>query len=93
MPSPSHPLQFVLVALAGWVNQQQRDIIHYLLEENRVLRAQIGARRLRFTDNQRRRVRCVYSIRSCRALVLVQQAAETVATFQRYRLRRHPRRC
>src|SRR5262245_46513608 len=56
MPSLSHPLQFVLVALAGWVNQQQRDVIHYLLEENRVLREQLGARRLRFTDDQRRRL-------------------------------------
>jgi hypothetical protein len=27
MPWLSHPLQFVLVALAGWVNQQQRDLI------------------------------------------------------------------
>src|SRR5262249_570422 len=35
MPSPSHPLQFVLVALAGWLNQQQRDVIDYLQEENR----------------------------------------------------------
>jgi hypothetical protein len=24
------PLWFVLVALAGWVNQQQRDVIDYL---------------------------------------------------------------
>ena len=42
MPSLSHPLQFVLVALAGWVNQQQRDVIDYLQEENRVLREQLG---------------------------------------------------
>src|SRR5215831_16219564 len=56
MPSPSHPVQFVLVAVAGWFNQQQRDIIHYLLDENRVLREQLGARRLRFTDDQRRRL-------------------------------------
>jgi len=27
VPSPSHPLQFVLVALAGWVNRQQCDVI------------------------------------------------------------------
>jgi hypothetical protein len=27
MPSLSHPLQFILVALAGWVNQPQRDVI------------------------------------------------------------------
>ena len=45
-----------MVALAGWVNQQQRDVIHYLVEENRVLCEQIGARRLRFTDDQRRRL-------------------------------------
>src|SRR5262247_1181398 len=56
MPWLSHPLQFVLVALAGWLNQQQRDVIDYLQEENRVLREQIGARRLRFSDDQRRRL-------------------------------------
>jgi hypothetical protein len=56
MLSFSHPLQFVLVALAGWINQQQREVIDYLQEENRVLREQIGARRLRFTDDQRRRL-------------------------------------
>src|SRR5438552_271847 len=56
MPSMSHPLQFIVVALAGWINQQQRDVIEYLQEENRVLREQIGARRLRFTDDQRRRL-------------------------------------
>ena len=54
--SPSHPLQFVLIALAGCFNQQQRDVIDYLSEENRVLREQLGARRLRFTDDQRRRL-------------------------------------
>jgi hypothetical protein len=51
MPSLSHPLQFVLVALAGWINQQQRDVIDYLEEENRVLRERLGRRRLRFTDD------------------------------------------
>jgi putative transposase len=38
------------------VNQQQRDVIDYLQEENRVLREQLGPRRLRFTDAQRRRL-------------------------------------
>ena len=38
MSSLSHSLQFVLVALAGCVNRQQRDVIDYLQEENRVLR-------------------------------------------------------
>ena len=30
MPPLPHPLQFVLIALAGWMNQQQRDVIDYL---------------------------------------------------------------
>jgi hypothetical protein len=41
-----HPLRILLVALAGWINQQQRDIIDYLQEENRVLREQLGPRGL-----------------------------------------------
>jgi hypothetical protein len=55
-PLTPQPLQFLLVALAGWVNQHQRDVIDYLREENRVLREQLGPRRLRFTDAQRRRL-------------------------------------
>jgi hypothetical protein len=50
------PFRFVLVALAGWINQQQRDVIDYLQEENRALREQLGPGRLRFTDDQRRRL-------------------------------------
>ena len=42
--------------MAGWLNQRQQQVIEYLIEENRVLREQIGRRRLRFTDNQRRRL-------------------------------------
>ena len=51
-----HPLRLLLVALAGWINQQQRDVIDYLQEENRVLREQLGPRRLRFTNDQRIRL-------------------------------------
>jgi putative transposase len=46
----------VLIAMAGWMNQQQLQMIEYLREENRVLREQLGDRRLRFTDDQRRRL-------------------------------------
>ncbi len=56
MPSLSHPLWFLLVALAGWINQQQRDVIDYLREENRVLREQRGRQRVRFTYDQRVRL-------------------------------------
>ena len=49
-------LAFVVLLFAGWVNRQQQAVINYLLEENRVLRAAHGARRLRLTDDQRRRL-------------------------------------
>ena len=48
------PFQFVVIAVSGWMNQRQLQVIDYLREENRVLREQLGGRRLRLDDNQRR---------------------------------------
>src|SRR5207302_4679784 len=42
--------------IAGWMNRHQQAVIEYLMEENRVLREQIGRRRMRFDDDQRRRL-------------------------------------
>ncbi len=50
------PLQFLLLVFAGWVNRRQLEVIDYLKEENRILREQLHGRRLRFTDEQRRRL-------------------------------------
>ena len=50
------PLQFVVMAMAGWINERQQQVIEYLQEDNRVLREQTGKRRLPFTDDQRRRL-------------------------------------
>ena len=50
------PLQFLLLVFAGWVNRRQLEVIDYLKEENLILREQMGGRRLRFTDEQRRRL-------------------------------------
>ena len=50
------PFSFLVVSMAGWLNQKQQQVIDFLAEENRVLREQIGCRRLRFTDDQRRRL-------------------------------------
>ncbi len=47
-------LQFLISILAAWVNRGQQDLIEYLQEENRVLCEQLGAKRLLFTDVQRR---------------------------------------
>ena len=49
-------LRFLVVAVAGWINQQQRDVIDSLQEENRVRREPRGPGRLRFADAQRRRL-------------------------------------
>src|SRR5690348_7915243 len=74
--SPMMPpsLQLLLVALAGWVNQHQRDVIDYLREENRVLREQLGSRRLRFSDAQRQRL-------AAKARVLGRRVLMDVATI------------
>src|SRR5712691_10147837 len=56
MDSLPPPLAFVVLLFAGWVNRQQQAVIDYLLEENRVLRAALGSRRLRLTNDQRRRL-------------------------------------
>jgi hypothetical protein len=50
------PFRFVLIAVAGLMNQRQLQAIDYLREENRVLREQLGGHRLRLNDDQRRRL-------------------------------------
>jgi putative transposase len=50
------PFRLVVIALAGWMNQSQQQVIEYLREENRVLREQLDGRRVRFNDDQRRRL-------------------------------------
>ena len=50
------PLQFLMLIFAGWVNRHQQDVIEYLEAENRFLLEQLGGKRLRFTDQQRRRL-------------------------------------
>ena len=56
MTAVLQPWQILVAALAGWIGQQQDAVIEYLREENRVLKQQLGGRRLRLTDNQRRRL-------------------------------------
>ena len=50
------PFRLLLLSLAGWLNERQQDVIDYLQKENRVLREQLGDKRLRFSDDQRRRL-------------------------------------
>ena len=49
-------LQMLLGALVAWLDRQEREALAYLMEENRVLRRQLHGRRLRLTDDDRRRL-------------------------------------
>ena len=50
-------LQLLLMALTGWVARREREVIVYMIEENRCLRSQLlGGRRVRLTDDDRRRL-------------------------------------
>ena len=56
MPADLHPLRFLLLAVSGWAHQEQQHTIDYLVEENRVLKEQFKGRKLRLSDDQRRRL-------------------------------------
>jgi putative transposase len=68
------PLRFLAAAIAGWANQQQQDAIEYLRGENRVLREMLNGKRIRFTDDQRRRL-------AKRAKGLGRRVLEDIATL------------
>src|SRR5215467_11473354 len=68
------PFRFLLIAVSGWMNHRQLQVIEYLREENRVLREQLGGRRVRLNDNQRRRL-------AVKAKVLGRKALAEVATI------------
>ncbi len=48
--------QLLLVSVAGWMNRHQQDVIAYIQEENKILRSKLKGRRIRFTDDERRRL-------------------------------------
>ncbi len=56
MPSHLQPWQIVLAWAVAWANRQQQLAIDYLQAENRVLREQVGKKRILLTDDQRRRL-------------------------------------
>jgi len=80
-----NPFQFAVIVVAGWMKQRQQNVIEYLREENRVLREQLGERRLRFTDDQRRRlaVRAKGLGRKLRAQVATLVTPDTLLAWHR----------
>jgi hypothetical protein len=67
-------LQLVLGVLTGWLDRQEREAIGYLIEENRLLRRQLGGRRLHLTDEDRPRL-------AARAYRLGRAALREIATI------------
>ena len=56
MRAETYPIQCLVLAISGWVNRHQADVISYLVEENRVLKEQLGGKKLQLSDDQRRRL-------------------------------------
>jgi hypothetical protein len=54
-------LHVVITMVAGWLQRHQQHVIPYFHEEHRVLKAQLGGRRLRLTDTERRRLAALAS--------------------------------
>ncbi len=51
-----YPWQSLSIILSGVLNEQQQRVIEYLKAENQILREQMGKKRFRFNDSQRRRL-------------------------------------
>jgi putative transposase len=79
------PLHLLLAVLCGLLEREQRDLIEFLREENRVLRAQLQGRRMRFSDDERRRLAVLGQRLGRRMLVYVATivAPDTILRWHR----------
>lgn len=64
----------LLLTVTTWLGRREREALAYLIEENRVLRRQVGGRRLRLTDQDKRKL-------AARAYRLGRQSLREVATI------------
>jgi putative transposase len=66
--------QLLLMVVTGWLARREREVMVYLIEENRCLRRQLGRRRVRLTDDDRRRL-------AARAYRVGRRALRDIATI------------
>ena len=66
--------EMLLFTVTSWLDRREREVLAYLIEENRILRRQLGGWRLRLTDDDRRTL-------AARAYRLGRQALREVATI------------
>jgi hypothetical protein len=50
------PWHFLIVAISGWMNREQQQVIDYLREENRILREKLGRKRIILNESQKLRL-------------------------------------
>jgi hypothetical protein len=50
------PWHFLVVAVSGWMNRQQQQVIEYLREENRIVRGKLGRKRIILNESQKLRL-------------------------------------
>ncbi len=50
------PLRMLLLAIAGWLNEEQREKIEFLQEQIRIFQELKGGKRLRLNNDQRQRL-------------------------------------
>ena len=81
----TYHVQFLLLVVAGWVNRQQQDVIDYLQEENRVLRAGLRGKRLKLSDDDRRRLRRQAQALGREALAQIASVATPATLLRWYR--------
>jgi transposase InsO family protein len=68
------PWQLLLVALAGWVNLQQQQLVEFQDDEIQILLKRLGKRRLLLTDDERRRL-------AAKGKVLGRKALQQITTI------------
>jgi hypothetical protein len=69
-------LHVLIAMVAGWLQRHQQQGIAYLIEENHVLKAQLGGHRLQLTDTERRRLAALAHPLGCKHLKVI----ATIAT-------------
>ena len=81
MAAMLQPWKILVAAFAGWIRREQDAVIEYLREENRVLKQQLGRKRLRLTDDQRRRLAVRGKAIGRRALTEVRRSSLPTPSF------------
>ncbi len=84
----STPLHFLILLVASWLRRHQAEALEYVQAENRVLRARLGPKRLRFTDPERRLLACRGKLLGRKRLAEVASLAtpETILRWYRERV-------